>query len=92
MARPKKPKPKYDNRTFLSLAPCRNADPKLFDAITIQTAQLALDYCRSCSLWDDCSAYVKPSTSYFDGVAAGAVWEDGKRIAQLYKRYANKKI
>jgi WhiB family redox-sensing transcriptional regulator len=86
MARPRKPKPKYDNRTFLSLAPCRTADPKLFDAMTVQTAQEALDYCRACELGNDCSHYVKPSTTYFDGVCAGAVWENGKRIAQLIKK------
>lgn len=86
MARPRKPKPKYDNRTFLSLAPCRNSDPKLFDEITIQNAQPALDYCRGCDLWNDCSFYVRPSTSHFDGVCAGAVWENGKRIAQLVKK------
>lgn len=90
MARPKKPKPKYSNPVFLSLAPCRNANPKLFDAVTIQTAQEALDYCRGCNLWDDCSHYVKPSTSYYDGVAAGAVWENGKRIAQLIRKKTKK--
>ncbi len=54
--------------------------------VKAQEAQQALDYCRGCNLWDDCSHYVKPSTSYYDGVAAGAVWENGKRIAQLIRK------
>lgn len=90
MARPRKPKPQYSNPKFLELAPCRNADPKLFDAITVQTAQPALDYCRECELWNDCAFYVRPSTSYYDGVCAGAVWENGKRIAQLIKKKPKK--
>jgi hypothetical protein len=30
------------------------------------------------------------STSYYDGVAAGAVWENGKRIAQLIRKKIKK--
>jgi len=68
---------------FLDDAPCREADPWLFDQNKIDLAMTGLNYCRSCPFWSDCDDWVKPRQNFFDGVAAGKVWKNGRVLAKL---------
>ncbi len=68
---------------FIDDAPCRSADPWLFDQHQIDLAQPALQYCKRCIFWDNCDALVKPRASSYDGVCAGRVWRNGRLLAKL---------
>lgn len=72
--------------SFVSQAPCNGADPKLFDATTTDEDLSGLEFCRTCTLWSACEEFVNPSESYFDGIAVGAVWKDGRVVAMLRAR------
>lgn len=69
--------------TFVQSAPCKDADPWLFDQYQLDLAQQGLQYCRGCPYWQDCDSLVKPESSYYDGIAAGKVWRNGKLLARL---------
>jgi len=58
-------------------AACEGADPKLFDATSGDKAEDALSYCDRCSKIIECDSHVQPQKSYFDGVAAGRIWNNG---------------
>lgn len=64
----------------LSAAACVGADPALFDGYTYPQAHLALTYCERCPVRQQCMDMVRPSKSFFDGVAAGIVWRNGYRV------------
>lgn len=64
---------------FIDLAACHGADPKLFDAITEKEAEPALEYCRRCTVVDECYRQINPYYSFFTGVAAGKVWASSTR-------------
>lgn len=68
---------------FVAQAPCSSADPWLFDQFQLDLAQPALNYCARCPLWDKCDETVLPAKSFFDGVASGKVWRNGKILARL---------
>lgn len=68
---------------FLSSAPCREADPWLFEQSEIDLAMPGLNYCVGCNFWTECNEWVRPKNSYFDGVAAGKVWRNGRVLAKL---------
>lgn len=68
-------------RLYLEAA-CLGADPRLFEAISGDRAADALSYCERCPVIPECEDVVKPRRSYFDGVAAGKVWRDGRVIKQ----------
>ena len=68
---------------FVEKAPCREADPWLFDQYQLDLAQPGLNYCRRCPFWQDCNDLVKPRESHYDGIAAGKVWRNGKVLARL---------
>lgn len=59
-------------------AACAGADPVLFDAVGGDAAADALSYCDRCAVTRECEDLVKPRRSYFDGVAAGRIWHNGK--------------
>ena len=69
--------------SFLSEAPCRDADPWLFDQFNLDLTQPALNYCASCIFWTECESLVKPKSNFFDGVVAGKVWRNGRILAKL---------
>ena len=58
-------------------AACIGADPRLFDAMSGETAEDALSYCDRCPVVKECETVVRPKKSYFDGVAAGRIWSNG---------------
>ena len=69
--------------SFASKAPCRDADPWLFDQFNLDLIQPALNYCSRCIFWEECDSLVKPKPSFYDGVVAGKVWRNGRIVAKL---------
>lgn len=63
-------------------AACLGADPRLFEATSGDRVLDALSYCDRCPVIPECEDVVKPRRSYFDGVAAGKVWRDGRVVKQ----------
>jgi len=68
---------------FVEVAPCRNADPWLFDQSNLDLAQPGLKYCQSCIFWNECESLVDPKTHAYDGIVGGKVWRNGKILAKL---------
>lgn len=58
-------------------AECVSFDPMLFNAKTYPEADPALKICATCTTVTACIEFVRPSKSYFDGVAGGVVWRNG---------------
>ena len=68
-------------RVYLEAA-CLGADPRLFEAHSGDAAADALSSCERCPVRPECEDLVRPRRSYFDGVAAGKVWRDGRVVKQ----------
>lgn len=68
---------------FVAAANCRDADPKLFDAVTAEDAAEGIEFCRTCTVWSACEQFINPSVNCYDGIAVGAVWKDGRMVAML---------
>lgn len=68
---------------FISKAPCREADPWLFDQFNLDLAQPALSYCSRCYFWTECESLVKPQLNFYDGIAGAKVWRNGRILAKL---------
>jgi hypothetical protein len=68
---------------FVSQAPCKDADPWLFDQNIIDLALPGLRYCQGCPFWQECDTLIEPRKSFYDGVAAGKIWKNGKVLARL---------
>lgn len=58
-------------------AECVSSDPVLWNAKTYPEADPALKICATCTKATACIEFVRPSKSYFDGVAGGVVWRNG---------------
>ena len=78
--------------SFVSKAPCRDADPWLFDQFNLDLAQPALNYCSQCIFWEECDSLVQPKPSFYDGVVAGKVWRNGRIVAKLDATSPNRLI
>ena len=78
--------------SFVSKAPCREADPWLFDQFNLDLAQPALNYCSRCIFWQECESLVQPKPSFYDGVVAGKVWRNGRIVAKLDATSPNRLI
>lgn len=78
--------------SFVSKAPCRDADPWLFDQFNLDLAQPALNYCSQCIFWEECDSLVQPKPSFYDGVVAGKVWRNGRILAKLDATSPNRLI
>ena len=78
--------------SFTSKAPCREADPWLFDQFNLDLAQPALNYCSRCIFWQECDSLVQPKTNFYDGVVAGKVWRNGRIVAKLDATSPNRLI
>jgi len=78
--------------SFVSKAPCRDADPWLFDQFNLDLAQPALNYCSRCIFWEECDSLVQPKPSFYDGVVAGKVWRNGRIVAKLDATSPNRLI
>jgi hypothetical protein len=68
---------------FVAVAPCRNADPWLFDQSNLDLAQPGLKYCQSCLFWEECESLVEPKSNAYDGIVGGKVWRNGRILAKL---------
>jgi len=68
---------------FVAVAPCRDADPWLFDQSNLDLAQPGLKYCQSCIFWNECESLVEPKSNAYDGIVGGKVWRNGKVLAKL---------
>lgn len=62
------------------LAKCVGHDPRLFDDPQYATA--ALQICDTCTVRDWCLNLVDPARSYFDGVAGGHTWKEGRLLCK----------
>lgn len=69
--------------SFTSKAPCREADPWLFDQFNLDLAQPALNYCSRCIFWEECESLVQPKPNFYDGIVGGKVWRNGRVLAKL---------
>ena len=78
--------------SFVSKAPCREADPWVFDQFNLDLAQPALNYCSQCIFWQECESLVQPKPSFYDGVVAGKVWRNGRILAKLDATSPNRLI
>ena len=78
--------------SFTSKAPCREADPWLFDQFNLDLAQPALNYCSTCVFWQECDSLVQPKSNFYDGVVAGKVWRNGRILAKLDATSPNRLI
>jgi hypothetical protein len=64
-----------------SQAACRSADPTLFDANAwTPEARVALRYCLECPVQLLCLTVVVTPASFYDGVAGGMVWRNGRPV------------
>ena len=61
-------------------AACNEAAATLFDATNGDLVLLALSYCQRCTVRKPCMEFVRPARSYFDGVVAGHLWRNGRRV------------
>jgi len=61
-------------------AACLDAAPTLFDATEGVLVTMALSYCERCPVRTPCREFVRPNRSYYDGVVAGALWRNGRRV------------
>ena len=64
-------------------APCAGADPVLFDQTEPRLAIYALAYCARCPVTSLCRTVVRPGRSWYDGIAAAAVYRNGRVVASL---------
>jgi hypothetical protein len=69
--------------SFVDEAPCRDADPWLFDQSNLDLAQPGLSYCSGCPFWENCESLVEPSKNHFDGICGGKIWRNGRILAKL---------
>lgn len=69
--------------SFISKAPCRDADPWLFDQTNLDLAQAGLRYCQTCIYWNECESLLEPHSNAYDGIAGGKVWRNGRVLAKL---------
>lgn len=60
-------------------AGCKNAAP-WFDDFKGPMVPEALATCAACTVRQECLQVVRPTESFFDGVAGGIVWREGKRV------------
>lgn len=65
---------------YLPDAACIGADPRLFDATDGEEVEDALSYCDRCPVIKECETIVRPKKSFFDGVAAGRIWQNGQQV------------
>lgn len=64
-------------------AECRDAPPNLFDATELHQAAQGLSYCATCIVTVLCRAVIRPGRTYYDGIAGGSVYRNGRVVASL---------
>ena len=61
--------------TFIA---CETQFPDLFDAVYKVEALPVLKICATCEYQVECLKRVNPAENYYDGIAGGYVWRNGK--------------
>ena len=64
-------------------AACRGAEPRLFDAVEPRAALVGLSFCAHCEVVALCKKVLRPGRTHYDGVAAAAVYRNGRIVASL---------
>lgn len=65
-------------------AACRGEDPTLFDwSHDRMRISLALSICDSCLVKRACQDFVRPARSFHDGVVAGFLWRNGRKVEEM---------
>lgn len=64
-------------------ASCINEDPKAFDTVNWLNAE-ALEICRDCPVQDLCLETVNPIRTFYDGIAGGFLWLNGRALVNEY--------
>lgn len=64
-------------------ASCANEEPRLFDTMNWLNAP-ALQICRNCPVKELCLETVNPVRTFFDGVAGGFLWLNGRALVKEY--------
>jgi hypothetical protein len=60
---------------------CDGSDPRTFDTTDPVLAHDVITiYCDTCPIVAWCMDLVRPDRSYYDGVAAGALWRNGRPV------------
>ncbi|PZT76048.1 MULTISPECIES: WhiB family transcriptional regulator [unclassified Streptomyces] len=59
-------------------AACLGLPPRVIFARRESEAMPALKACRDCPVTHHCEETVAPADTYFDGVAAGRLWRNGR--------------
>jgi hypothetical protein len=57
---------------------CKPDDAELFDNEFLY--EMALGICKDCPIRAWCLEWVDPSNSFFDGVAGGVAWKEGRPL------------
>lgn len=71
------------NKESLRQALCVNEEPKLFDTTNWLNAP-ALQICRDCPIKQECVETVNPVRTFFDGIAGGFIWLNGRALVKEY--------
>ncbi|MFE7806373.1 WhiB family transcriptional regulator [Streptomyces sp. NPDC057430] len=66
-------------------AACLDLPPQIVFARREEVARTALIACQACPVIRHCEEAVNPAESFFDGVAAGRLWRNG-RLVRLRSR------
>lgn len=66
------------NPPDITAAVCRELPPGLFDVTSPIDTRPGLETCATCTVKVECLRAVDPWRSYYDGIAGGYVWQDGR--------------
>lgn len=61
-------------------AACRGLPPQVFDGKTHEDVNAALATCHGCRCKRACNLWMRPGRTFYDGIAAGRLWRDGKAV------------
>ena len=67
--------------TALEQAACIGMPPQVFDGKSAYDIHAGIMVCRSCLVRQPCLEWLRPRRTFYDGIAGGKLWRDGKQIA-----------
>lgn len=71
---------KHEPRLWVAQAACRDADPRLFDAVATLDAEAALSFCKACPVKEACLQDALDQEVNPDGVWGGTTQTERRRI------------
>lgn len=77
----------YEDKSWMEEAICvkEKVHPEHFDTFDYFICRFALEVCVPCPVKLQCLQQVDPAQNFFDGVAGGIAWRDG-RIHRVHPR------